>query len=287
MRLSHFISLCLTLLAGSCFAGPSDRITVNVQGQGPDVVLIPGATCSNAVWQPIVKQFAGKYRLHLIQVAGFAGAPAGGNAKGLVLQPTVEAIHDYIKANHLHAPKIIGHSIGGLMGMMLAVEHPEDMSKLMVVDSLPFFSVLLGAKDATSAKPMAEGMRDQILNETQEQYAEGEKQFLGSMVKSPEGFKKALSWALASDKSVVARSIYEDMITDMRPKLAQIKTPVTMLYPYDETSGFPQAAVDTLYKNNFASLPNKTMVRIDGSYHFIMFDQPEKFAEQVERFLKP
>jgi pimeloyl-ACP methyl ester carboxylesterase len=33
-------------------------------------------------------------------------------------------------------------------------------------------------------------------------------------------------------------------------------------------------------------LPNKTMVRIDGSFHFIMLDQPDVFAAQVDAFLK-
>jgi pimeloyl-ACP methyl ester carboxylesterase len=47
-----------------------------------------------------------------------------------------------------------------------------------------------------------------------------------------------------------------------------------------------QAAVDGLYQKNFAPLPDKTMVRIDGSFHFIMLDQPGLFATQVDLFLK-
>jgi pimeloyl-ACP methyl ester carboxylesterase len=85
---------------------------------------------------------------------------------------------------------------------------------------------------------------------------------------------------------VVARAMYDVMTTDLRPKLGEIKIPVTMLYPWDASSGYAQSATDKLYQENFAALPNKTLVRIDGSYHFIMLDQPNKFAEQVERFLK-
>jgi pimeloyl-ACP methyl ester carboxylesterase len=62
--------------------------------------------------------------------------------------------------------------------------------------------------------------------------------------------------------------------------------PVTMLYPWDPSTGIPQAAVDRLYLESFASLPNKTLLRIDGSFHFIMFDQPDLFAAQVDTFLK-
>jgi pimeloyl-ACP methyl ester carboxylesterase len=208
------------------------------------------------------------------------------NAKGPVIQPTVSALDAYIKTKKLNKPAVIGHSMGGLMGMMLALQHPEDVGKLMLVDSLPFFGVLMGAKNAAAAEPQAAAMRDMILSETQEAYAQGEKQFLPSLVKSPEGLKAATEWAIASDKAVVARATYEVMTTDLRPKLREIKTPITMLYPWDSASGFAQAATDRLYEQNFAPLPNKSLVRIDGSFHFIMLDQPEAFAAQVEKFLK-
>jgi pimeloyl-ACP methyl ester carboxylesterase len=257
-----------------------------VRGQGPDVVLIPGLASSSAVWDATATHLEGHFRLHIVQIAGFAGAPARANARGPVIQPTLEALDAYIKTNELKSPKIIGHSLGGLMGMMLVLQHPEDGGKLMIVDSLPFFSALFGANDAPAAMPQAAAMRDSIVNETQDAYAQGEREFLRSLVKSPEGLEAATKWAISSDKSVVARAMFEDMTTDIRPKLHDIKTPVTMLYPWDPASGFAQAATDSLYERNFAPLPNKTLVRIPNAFHFIMLDQPEAFAEQVDAFLK-
>jgi pimeloyl-ACP methyl ester carboxylesterase len=52
----------------------SDRITVTVRGQGPDVVLIPGLASSSAVWDATAAHLEGRYRLHIVQVAGFAPA---------------------------------------------------------------------------------------------------------------------------------------------------------------------------------------------------------------------
>lgn len=265
----------------------SDRITVTVRGKGADVVLIPGLTCSGAVWNATAKQLEGRYRLHIVQVAGFAGSPARANASGKIIQPTVDAIDLYIRTNHLQSPRVIGHSLGGLMGMMLAAQHPDDVGKLLIVDSLPFFSVLSGAKDTAAAEPQAAMMRDFTISQSQNDYAQGEKQFMPALVKSPEGLKLATGWAVASDKSVVARAMYEDMTTDVRADLQKIKTPTTMLYPWDEKNGFTREATDELYRDNFSSLPGVKMVCIEGSFHFIMFDQPEKFAAAVETFLKP
>jgi pimeloyl-ACP methyl ester carboxylesterase len=79
---------------------------------------------------------------------------------------------------------------------------------------------------------------------------------------------------------------YDDMTTDIRTELPKIKTPVTMLYPWDSFSGLPQAATDQLYQENYAALPDKKIIRIVDSFHFIMLDQPDKFATQVDIFLK-
>jgi pimeloyl-ACP methyl ester carboxylesterase len=282
-----FLVAVAALHGTAAIADPvSDRITVTVRGQGPDVVLIPGLACSSAVWDATAARLEGHYRLHIVQFAGFAGSPSRANAQGPVIQPTVDAIDAYIKTNKLKSPKVIGHSLGGLMGLALAAQHAEDVGGLMVVDSLPFYGVLFGATDAAAAAPQAAAMRDAILAETQDAYARGERDFVPTLVKSPDGCKAVAGWAVASDKSVVARAMYEDIITDIRPKLPEIKTPVTLLYPWDASTGMPQAAVDGLYQRSFAPLPNKTTVRIDGSSHFIMLDQPDAFAARVDAFLK-
>jgi len=240
----------LFALTLSCFAAAADpltdRFTVTVSGAGPDMILIPGLACSAHVWDSTVAHLQANYRLHVIQINGFAGSPARANAQGTVIQPTVDAIDAYIQTNKLKSPKIIGHSMGGLMGLMLSDQHPKDVGSLMIVDSLPFFGALFGAKDAAATAPQAAAMRDGILGQSQEAYAQGEREFLPSMVKSPEGLKSAITWAVASDKSVVARAMYEDMTTDLRPQLREINTPVTILYPFDASTGMPQAALDGL-----------------------------------------
>ena len=263
----------------------SDRITVTVRGHGPDVVLIPGMTCSSAVWDATAAHLEGHYRLHLIQVDGFAGSQAQANAQGPVVQPTVDAIDAYIKANKLKSPKVIGHSLGGTMGMMLALQHPGDVSALMIVDAFPFTGIMVGADDATEAGKKAARMREDTLKESEERYASDEKKFLRILVKSPDAREVATQWAVASDKAVVAQASYDDMTTDLRPELQNIKIPVTILYPWDSKSPYSQVQTDWFYQQNYAALPNKTFARIDDSYHFIMLDQPQAFLAQVDKFL--
>jgi pimeloyl-ACP methyl ester carboxylesterase len=124
-----------------------------------------------------------------------------------------------------------------------------------------------------------------MISETQEAYAQSEAQFVRPLVKSEAGCKAVTSWAVASDKSVVARALYDTLTSDLRPRLGAVKIPVTVVYPWDQSSGMPQGMVDRLYTQNYAGLAQKRMVRIDNSFHFIMIDQPEAFMRQVDHFL--
>lgn len=292
---NRFLVIFLAILAaigvfgGRAHAAPiSDRITVSVSGKGPDVVLIPGLASSGAVWDATVKQLSATHRVHVVQVAGFAGAPVAGNAQGPVVEPVVEAVDVYIKANHLKAPAVIGHSMGGFTGLELAEQHPEDVGRLLIVDSLPFFSAAMSSSvTAESAKPRAAALRDAVLamDETafQDQQASA---VLPGMVKSPEGLKAVIAWSKTSDRGAVARAMYDLMTTDARAGLAGIKTPTTLLYPFDPAIGAPVAMVDGIYAKAYADLPGVKLKRIDDSRHFIMFDQPKAFAEAVDAFLK-
>ena len=265
----------------------SDRISVGVAGQGPDVILIPGLASSAHVWDMTIAHIATTHRVHVVQLAGFAGTAPGSNADGPVLEPVVDAIHDYIAANHLEGAAVIGHSLGGLMAMRLAVAHPSDAGQLMVVDALPYAGMMFGAS-ATPAmvEPQVRGMRDRLIAGTQEAYAAAEPQQMARLIKSTgESARAAVAAAVASDRRVVAQALYDDMTTDVRADLAKITVPVTILYPGNASSGAPQEMIDALYTGAFAALPHGKVERVDDSYHFIMIDQPTLFLQKVDAFL--
>ena len=51
----------------------SDRLSVEVTGSGPDVILIPGLASSREVWRAAAERLKATHRVHLVQLAGFAG----------------------------------------------------------------------------------------------------------------------------------------------------------------------------------------------------------------------
>jgi pimeloyl-ACP methyl ester carboxylesterase len=250
------------------------------------VILIPGLASSREVYAAEAKLLAPKYRLHLVQIAGFAGQPAGPNASGPILGPVVEELHKYIADNHLEHSPVIGHSMGGLLALMLADAHPGDAGKLLIVDALPFYGLVFDpAATVEALHGQAQAMHDALIAMPAEQFAASQPLFSARLVASPDGQKAVSASSIASDRTVFANAMLEDLGTDLRPRLANIKTPAMVLYPYSAAQG-TQAEVAALYTNAYKGMPNVQFTRIDDSQHFIMYDQPAAFHAAVVRFLE-
>lgn len=264
----------------------AERFSVTVTGTGPDVILIPGLASSAATWDGAVAHLKAHYRLHVLNLAGFAGEPAGANAAGDILPAEVEAIDAYIKTNHLK-PVVVGHSLGGTLSLMLAKAHPEDASKIVIVDALPYIGLLFGPTATVDmVKPQAQAFRAGIEAAPADAFKAQESASLSRMVTSPANRDLTLGWALASDRHVVAQAMYEDMITDLRPDLGAIKTPAVLIFPTNAASGQNPDMTEAFYKASYAGLAKLSLVRIDNSLHFAMLDQPDAFNTALEAALK-
>jgi pimeloyl-ACP methyl ester carboxylesterase len=252
----------------------------------PDVLMIPGLASSRAVWDAEAKLLGPNFRLHLVQIDGFAGAPAGVNATGPMLPGIIDELHGYIVAGGMH-PVVIGHSLGGLMTLMLADKYPADVKKMVIVDSLPFYGLVFDPNATVKAvAPQAKVIHDQMIAMPDDQFAMMEPMMVKSMVKDEAGGKAVVAASIASNRTVFANAMLEDLQTDLRPDMAKIKTPTLLLYPYDPTLQHDEAKFDAVYKTSYAPMPNVKIVRIDGSRHFIMYDQPAKMDAAIEEFLK-
>lgn len=262
------------------------HISVVAMGKGPPVILIPGLASPRAVWDGIVPELAKTRRVYLVQVNGFAGDDPGANLTPGILDGIVADLHALIAKEKMKDPAIIGHSMGGLVGLMLAKAHPGDVGKLMIVDSLPYVGALFGpTATVATVEPQARTMRDRIAATygKPRDPAAADAQTKGMALK-PASIAKMKSWAAAADPRVTAQAFYEDMTTDLRPDLAAIGTPITLVYPWNAVGPTKERA-GPFYRAQYAGVPRIAYVDIGDAAHFVMLDQPEAFATAVTAFL--
>lgn len=264
----------------------SPRISVTARGAGPDVILIPGMTSSPSAWRGIEEALPG-YRYHFVQVKGFAGVPAEANADGAVIAPVAEEIARYIKEEGLTKPAVVGHSMGGTVGLMIAARHGDAVSKLMVVDQLAFLGAIYGPLGTTSesVRPTADKLRDGMANAPKEAFGKQIEAMTKAMVQSDIQRPLVLADATASDRRTVANAFHELIVTDLRPELPNIAVPVVVLYVNPAGVSLTDAQIDAGYKASYAGLKDVRLIRVPDSAHFIMSDNPERFQAELKSFL--
>lgn len=285
-----FVALLLTVtllpapVAAKSFA--STRITVSVEGTGKDVILIPGLTSSPRVWKEMVAAVPG-YRWHKVQVHGFAGTDKGGNAEGDVAAPVAEEIARYIVDQKLGPVSVIGHSMGGSIGMMLAARHPASVSKLMVVDMFPFMGAMFGGPNATpeTLKPIADGIMTSMRTSPADAYAKRQEQTIASMVATENMRAGALDDAMKSDRDVVARAYGELVMTNLMPELSKVTAKTLVLYVTPKGAPVTDVQIDGYYQMSYAPLKGVVLKRVPDAAHFLMWDNAPFFQAEVKAFL--
>jgi pimeloyl-ACP methyl ester carboxylesterase len=264
---------------------PQKAFTVHVSGQGAPMILIPGLASSAEVWDSTVAHYAAHYQCYTFNLAGFAGvAPIQGH----MLQQAEDGLSQYIKEHHLDHPVIVGHSLGGYLSMKFAVDHPDQIGKLVIVDSLP----ALGAAQMHDATPdqlraMAERIRSGMENGDAASYEANQRKFVQSMVTSDADVERIVQWGKASDRHTVAESMYDLMASDLRPQLAQIKAPTLVMgtwVAYKEYA--PREAIEATYQRQYAKLAGVKVEMADHARHFIMYDDPNWMFERMDAFLQ-
>jgi pimeloyl-ACP methyl ester carboxylesterase len=283
MSRTVFLHSCFAFLLASgtvpAAAAPapfqSDRISVTVRGNGPDVVLIPGLAASAGIWNGTVAAIPG-YRYHIVQVAGFAGTPARGNARGRVAAGVADEIARYLVQAGLSRAAIVGHSMGGSIAMMLAARHPEAAGKVMVVDMVPAPAGPFGLPGPV-AGPLARLIGGGF------QGVERGRRELQALV----GRFGSTDWLKTrSDVDVVGRSVEELLATDLTADLRRIRAPVTVVYACAEPVKLTCPTVGGVYARAYSRRPGTRLVRVEGSGHTIMADKPAAFRAALGAFLR-
>lgn len=283
------ILLFVILLQQSIFAqSNSYPFEVKIIGSGDPIIMIPGLASSGDVWDKTVESQKESHQCHVLTLAGFAGFEPITLERGFL--PVIEEqIIAYIKTELESKPIIIGHSLGGFLAMKIASSEPGIAQKIVIVDSYPFYSAAMipTATEATS-KPQAEMMKNMLLAATDSSFAQQQKMTLKTMVADPENIKTAVKWSIDSDRATMAQAMYEIMTTDLREEVGSIKCPILVFGSWYAAKdyGITQEMVQRTYEAQFQQAENCTVKVAATARHFVMWDEPKWFQEQLVKFLE-
>ncbi|MFA5589669.1 MAG: alpha/beta hydrolase [Lysobacteraceae bacterium] len=288
---TRLASTLFALLGGIAFAGASHAsdtpldIQVEIIGEGRPVLTIPGLNSAAEVWRDTCEALQ-DIQCHMVQLPGFAGAKPISSEQ--FLDDMARQLLDYARRQKLHQPAVIGHSLGGLLSLKLALAEPDAVGPLVIVDSLPFFAAAMNpAATVESITPMAIGMRAQMQASDDAAYRQQTEAAVQTMAQDPERVQQLVQWGVESDRATTTQAMYELMITDLRADLAGVRSPTLVLGAWAAYANFGQTRETTqgIFDSQYAALPGVRIELSDGGYHFLMWDDPQWLRTQVGDFL--
>jgi aminoacrylate hydrolase len=100
------------------------------QGAGPPLMMVPGLGGVGAIWKPQVEAFKAKFHCitHDHRGCGQSTRTKGGYTVERMADDTLRLM-DALKIERAH---FIGHSTGGAIGQIIALDHPERLVSLVL-----------------------------------------------------------------------------------------------------------------------------------------------------------
>jgi pimeloyl-ACP methyl ester carboxylesterase len=298
MSKGAFTAILIGVVAGFCssnHAATQERnevfqdIKVSVRGEGRPVIMIPGLNSAGATWDETCEklQRAG-IQCHIVQLPGFAGhSPVAKVGDGWLVSMS-DRLLAYVGSRNLKKPVVMGHSLGGEVGMLMAIKDPAKVERLVIVDSLPFFAAIQ-APSATSEqmKPMADGMRTSMLNSPVEEYNKRLKANLMGMTRDAKRVERLTEWGIASDRATTAQAMYEIFTTDLRDELKKLRQPTLVLGAWAAYAQFGSTkdSVRKTFTDQYAKLDGVRIELSEKGYHFLMWDDQDWVVANVKEFV--
>jgi esterase len=104
-------------------------------GSGEPLVILHGLFGTLDNWQTIAKQLSDNFTVYIVDLPNHGRSP---HTKGeFDYSEMSDAVAEFLTKNWIHETRLIGHSMGGKLAMQLALQQPDLIKKLAVIDIAP------------------------------------------------------------------------------------------------------------------------------------------------------
>jgi pimeloyl-ACP methyl ester carboxylesterase len=269
-----FISIAL-LLSTTFLQAQQNAFSVTVTGKGSPVLLFPGFTCTGDVWNETVAALSATHECHVFTFAGFGDVPA-------IDTPWLPSIRqqvvDYVNRRQLKQATIIGHSLGGTLGLWLAATEPSLFRKVIVVDALPASGALMVPNYNAASMQYNNPYSQQLLTMDKDKFAAMAKQSAAFMTLKKDRQQQLVDWIVSANRGTYVYGYIDMLKLDLREDIAKITIPVVIL-----AATYPdKKVIEQTYQSQYRRMAAKTIFYADNSAHFVMYDQPEWFLQKIK-----
>lgn len=245
-------------------------------GEGKPFLILHGYFGMSDNWKTLGSRFAENFQMHLIDLRNHGRSF---HAREFNYEVMVDDVLNYIEYHQLEDCILMGHSMGGKTAMLFAVEHPQLIDKLIIVDISPraykphHNEILAGLNSVDFSVHNSR----QLVDEQLKKYIPilGVRQFL----------LKNVYWR---QKGQLDFRFNLPSLTENNPEVGEALPPSLVfeketLFLAGGNSGYITSDELPLIEKHF---PNSNVITIPETGHWLHAEKPDQFYNEVIRFLK-
>ena len=234
------------------------------EGEGEVLLLLHGLMGSLSNWGDVVNEFKSRYRVIIPMLPIYDMPLLTTGVKSLS-----KFIHKFIKLKELNNITLLGNSLGGHVGLVYVLAHPENIKGMVLTGSSGLYENAFGG--SFPRRESIDFVREKV------QYT-----FYDPIVATDELVNDV--YKLINDRHSVVRllAMAKSAIRhNMKKDLHKINVPVCLIWGKNDKITPPEVAIEF-----HELLPDSELHWIDKCGHAPMMERPEEFNTLLTSFLE-
>lgn len=259
-----------------------NSITYYSEGKGEAILFVHGIVSYSFIWRKIVPFFNGDYNIILIDLLGCGDSDKPLN-EDFSLKRQAHLIKDFCQKLEIKKFHLICHDVGGGIGQIFAVNYPELLYDLTLINSVaynfwpvqPIVAMRTPIIRQIAMATLDFGMFEVIVKRglyyktllTRELM-----ELFWKPMKESRGRKGFLHFAKCLDNK---------NLIEIETEISQLQIPVMIIR--GEADVYLSGAIS---EKLHAEIPGSQLVKIETGGHFIQEDEPQQIANTILNFIK-
>lgn len=261
-------------------------------GEGPTtIIMIHGLGSNKKSWLKLIRELGSDYRTIALDIPKYLHTDS---TQGIQLTQYADNIRELMDSLHISSAIICGHSMGGQIAMHFSLKYPTKVEQLILLapagletfskSDHQFFNRFATKKFYTSqTKEQITASFDinfygSHLPEDAEFMLEDRKKLMKDTLR----YSRYLDYVVASVQSMLHQTVHSQLSEIQQPTLV-IFGQHDLLIPNKVIH--PKLTIEKVI-HEATVIPSSKTIILQKAGHFVMWDQAEKVAEEINQFLK-
>ena len=259
------------------------------RGSGPPLLFLHGLGSNLSLWRETMDAFNDSHRVLALDLPGY-GLSEKDDVPG-TMSFFADVVTGFLDDRGIDAVTVVGVSMGGQVGLTLALKAPERVRRLALVSPAgiePFTPEEAAAlTDATTAEGIINTSDEQVQKNTALNFSEWSDEYAW-LIEQRHALSRRDDFEAYAEAN--ARSVAGMLEGDVRGQLGEVDVPTLVLFGTDDKLIPNQALHQDMTTTDVAErarerLPNARVELVDDAGHLLMIERPAHFREKLRTFL--